>query len=194
MSVNYIQGQILASTLERNGINLTIANANVGIGHAPSACLDVYGNLLVGNVLISNIGTISATGNITSGNLLTGTVSATGNILTGNIVIPSTGNILVGNVNINNLAYPQANTDAATKLYVDQSVSNVATTNQTLNGDGSTTTFTLNRSTTTAAALIMLNGIVQVPATAYNMSPNPSTSLVFNEAPALGDVIDVRFL
>ena len=194
MSINYIQGQILAGTLERNGIDLAIANANVGIGHAPSARLDVYGNLLVGNVLISNIGTISASGNITSGNLLTGIVSATGSVLTGNIVIPSTGNILVGNVNINNLAYPVANTDAATKLYVDQSISNVATTNQTLSGDGTTTAFTLTRSTTTAAALVMLNGLTQVPATAYNMSPSPSTNLVFNEAPALGDVIDVRFL
>jgi hypothetical protein len=48
--------------------------------------------------------------------------------------------------------------------------------------------------TTTAAALIMLNGIVQLPGTAYNMSPNPSTSLVFTEAPAEGDIIDIRFL
>ena len=194
MAVNYIQGQILSATLERDGIDLAIANANVGIGHAPLARLDVYGNILAGNVLISNIGTISAQGNVTSGNLLTGTVSATGNILTGNIVIPSTGNILVANVNINNLANPVANSDAATKYYVDQAVVAVATTNQTLSGDGSTTTFTLNRSTTTAAALVMLNGITQVPATAYNMSPSPSTNLVFNEAPALGDVIDVRFL
>jgi hypothetical protein len=40
----------------------------------------------------------------------------------------------------------------------------------------------------------MLNGIVQLLGTAYNMSPNPSTSLVFTEAPAEGDIIDIRFL
>ena len=194
MADNYIQGQILSATLERDGIDLAIANANVGIGHAPLARLDVYGNILAGNVLISNIGTISAQGNVTSGNLLTGTVSATGNILTGNIVIPSTGNILVANVNINNLANPVANSDAATKYYVDQAVVAVATTNQTLSGDGSTTTFTLNRSTTTAAALVMLNGITQIPDQSYAMTPSPSTNLVFTEAPQTGDIIDIRFL
>jgi hypothetical protein len=67
-------------------------------------------------------------------------------------------------------------------------------TNQILNGDGSTTTFTLDRSTTTAAALIMLNGITQIPGQSYNMSPNPSTNLVFTEAPAPSDTIDIRFL
>jgi hypothetical protein len=74
----------------------------------------------------------------------------------------------------------------------DQIVSGV--TNQTLNGDGATTTFTLDRSTTTAAALIMLNGITQIPDSAYAMSPSPSTNLVFTQAPAVGDVIDVRYL
>ena len=67
-------------------------------------------------------------------------------------------------------------------------------TNQILNGDGSTLTFVLNRSTTTAAALVVLNGITQVPTQAYNMSPNPSVNLVFTEAPQVGDVIDIRFL
>jgi hypothetical protein len=67
-------------------------------------------------------------------------------------------------------------------------------TNQILNGDGSTLTFVLDRSTTTAAALVVLNGITQVPTQAYNMSPNPSVNLVFTEAPQVGDVIDIRFL
>jgi hypothetical protein len=67
-------------------------------------------------------------------------------------------------------------------------------TNQILYGDGSTITFTLNRSTTTAAALIMLNGITQVPDQAYSMVPNPSANLVFTEAPQPSDVIDIRFL
>ena len=67
-------------------------------------------------------------------------------------------------------------------------------TNQILNGDGTTTTFTLDRSTTTAAALIMLNGITQVPGQSYSMVPSPSANLVFTEAPGTGDVIDIRFL
>jgi hypothetical protein len=104
------------------------------------------------------------------------------------------GNISAGNVNINNLADPVANQDAATKYYVDQSISNIAVTNQTLYGNSVATAFTLNRSTTTAAALIMLNGITQVPDQSYAMVPNPSANLVFSEAPETGDVIDIRFL
>ena len=333
MAVNYVQGQILANVLQRDNIDLSIANANVGIGTlSPLARLDVTGNVLVGNVLIANVGTVSATGNITGGNITTagvitatgnvlggniltaglitatgnitggnittaGVVTATGNIvggniltaglisatssiisaanvLVGNIVIPATGNIDAGNVNIANLAGPVANTDAATKFYVDNSIGNignagnltfsnttistslatgnitlaatgnafvqiagtygfvlpsgntaqrlatgnvtgtvrfntdvgrievydgtewdqVAVTNQTENGDGSTDTFALNRTTTTAAALIMLNGVVQLPTTAYAVVPSPGNSLVFTEAPAAGDVIDIRFL
>jgi hypothetical protein len=74
----------------------------------------------------------------------------------------------------------------------DQIVSGV--TNETLNGDGSTTNFALGRSTTSAAVLIMLNGVVQLPGTAYNMVPDPGANLVFTEAPSVSDVIDVRFL
>jgi hypothetical protein len=74
----------------------------------------------------------------------------------------------------------------------DQIVSGV--TNETFNGDGSTVTFTLARPTTSAAALVMLNGVVQVPGAAYNMTPNPSANLVFTEAPSVADTIDVRFL
>jgi hypothetical protein len=283
MAVNYVKGQILSSNLERDGIDLAISNANVGIGTlTPTARLEVFGNIAAGTVLIANIGTVSAASNITGGNLLTagqasatsnitggnlltvgvvsaasnitggnlltvgvvsamgtvtggnvltggvvsaagnttggnlltagtvsaagnayantfvgntaiiGTVSATATILTGNIVIPATGNISAGNININNLQDPVAPQDAATKNYVDAAIANV--TNQTLNGDGTTVTFTLIRSTTTAAALIMLNGITQVPNQAYAMLPSPSTNLVFTEAPAPSDVIDIRFL
>lgn len=58
-------------------------------------------------------------------------------------------------------------------------------------GDGSTVAFTLSRASTTAATIVMLNGVVQVPTTAYTVS---STTLTFTEAPASGDVIDIRLL
>ena len=59
------------------------------------------------------------------------------------------------------------------------------------NVDGVNTTFTIQASSTTAATIVSINGVVQFPAIAYNVS---TTSLVFTEAPALGDVIDVRVL
>jgi hypothetical protein len=152
-------------------------------------------NANIGNLQISNttITTTLATGNIT--------LSATGNTFvqiggTYGLVIPSgttAQRLSTGNV----AGAMRFNTDnLRVEVYDgsewDQIVGGV--TNQVLNGDGSTTTFTLDRSTTTAGVLIMLNGVVQLPGTAYNMSPNPSTSLVFTEAPAEGDIIDIRFL
>jgi hypothetical protein len=199
-----------------------------------------------------------------------------GNITVGNIVIPNVGNVSLANVNINNLANPVANSDAATKFYVDSATGNIGNignltvsnttistslangnitlsatgtgivtvsgtaavnipagstaqrpaagnvagtlrfntdnlrlevydgsewdqvvggvTNQTLNGDGSTVSFALDRTTTTAGTLIMLNGIVQTPTTTYTISPSPGNTLVFSEAPVSTDVIDVRYL
>ena len=119
MAVNYIKGQILSSNLERDGIDLSISNANVGIGTlTPSSQFEVVGNVTVGNVLISNIGTISTTGNVTVGNITFPSGELTGNIVVGNVVsavgnsyanifigntavigtVSATGNVLVGNI------------------------------------------------------------------------------------------------
>ena len=110
MAVNYIQGQILSSVLERDGLDLSIANANVGINtNTPGATLEVVGNILVGNVTISNIGTVSAAGNITAGNLDAvnfvgaNTAGIVGNITVGNL--STAGNVATGNLLTNNLLY-----------------------------------------------------------------------------------------
>jgi len=59
------------------------------------------------------------------------------------------------------------------------------------NGDGSDTTFTLSSAGTTSTTLVAINGVVQIPTTAYATS---GTTLTFTEAPASGDVIDARVL
>ena len=62
---------------------------------------------------------------------------------------------------------------------------------QIFNGDGSTVAFTLNEAQTTASCIVSINGVVQLPTTAYGVS---STTLTFTEAPLSGDVIEVRKL
>jgi hypothetical protein len=57
------------------------------------------------------------------------------------------------------------------------------------NGDGTTVNFTLSSSQTTNSCIVSINGIVQIPTTAYSVS---GTTLTFTEAPAAGDAIDVR--
>jgi hypothetical protein len=64
-------------------------------------------------------------------------------------------------------------------------------TNQILYGDNSNTIFTLDRVTTAAAALVALNGVLQVPSLSYTVAGNLIT---FVQAPAISDIIDVRFL
>ena len=58
-------------------------------------------------------------------------------------------------------------------------------------GDGSTLNFTLSTSSSTAATLVAINGVVQQPSTAYSVS---GTTLTFTEAPLSTDSIDVRLL
>jgi hypothetical protein len=116
MAINYVKGQILADNLERDGIDLSFSNANIGINTlSPTASLEVAGNVKVGNVIISNIGNISA-----------------------------------GNVNINNLEEPFANSDAATKFYVDSSILSVGTGNLILMGTNAQGAFISNAVTLTA--------------------------------------------
>jgi hypothetical protein len=60
---------------------------------------------------------------------------------------------------------------------------------QQFNGDGSTVAFTLSTSQTTNSCIVSINGVIQIPTLAYSVS---TTTLTFTEAPAAGDVIDVR--
>lgn len=241
MTINYVKGQILASNLERDGIDIAISNANVGIGTvSPVSKLQVVGNVTVGNILIPNVGNVSLgnvninnladpvansdaatkqfvldnVGNIgTAGNLTFSNTTISTSLANGNITLSATGNqqvIIAGTAGVvlpvgNTAQRPSPaptgtlrfNTSYDRIEYYDGTTWDVVAggvTNETLNGDGSTTTFVLSRSTTSAAALIMLNGVVQLPGTSYNMVPNPSANLVFTEAPASTDVIDIRYL
>jgi hypothetical protein len=64
-------------------------------------------------------------------------------------------------------------------------------TNQTFQGDGSTVAFTLNTTATSVSILVTVNGITQTPDVDYLVI---GTILTFMTAPAVADVIQVRFL
>jgi hypothetical protein len=60
-------------------------------------------------------------------------------------------------------------------------------------GDGATVNFTLSSTQTTNSCIVSINGVVQIPTLAYSVAgTNPTCVLTFTEAPASGDVIDVR--
>jgi hypothetical protein len=147
------------------------------------------GNLSISNTTITTDGTVAnifiqPTGNgIVSINTTTGLILPVGN--TAQRPSPGTTGTVRFNTTTSLLEVYNGNAWASTSQ---------AVTNQILYGNSVATTFTLDRSTTTAAVLVMLNGITQVPDQSYAMNPNPSANLVFTEAPETGDVIDIRFL
>jgi hypothetical protein len=246
MAINRISGNILQDNLQR-GTNLSVqgnliyfdVNTNrVGIRtSSPGSDLEVVGVLEVGSVTIDSAGNIDAggvnindlaepvanadaatkfyvdsqTGNLTSiGNLSISNTTITTSLATGNITLAPTGNSDVIIDTVSGLVLPTGNTDqrpdpaqqGTVRFNTDSDrveiydgtgwedvVANV--TNQVLNGDGSTAVFTLDRDTTTAAALVMINGVVQLPVTAYSVSGNQIT---FAQAPVISDTIDIRFL
>ena len=64
---------------------------------------------------------------------------------------------------------------------------------QQFDGDGTTVNFTLSSTQTTNSCIVSINGVVQIPTLAYAVAgTNPTCVLTFTEAPAAGDVIDVR--
>ena len=177
--------------------------------------------LTAGNVVyisgyeyVGAIGVTNQPGNTTIGNIKIANTTITTDGTIDNIYIEPTGNGIVSINATTGIAVPVGNTEQRPSppvigttrfnttlnrlevyngnIWLNQITSGVS--NQTLNGDNSTTTFTVNQITTSAAVLVMLNGVTQVPNIAYAMTPDPSTTLVFTEAPAEGDVIDVRFL
>jgi hypothetical protein len=58
-------------------------------------------------------------------------------------------------------------------------------------GDNNEINFTLGAVATTNSCIVSINGVVQIPSTAYSVS---GTTLTFTQAPATGDKIDVRRL
>ena len=90
-------------------------------------------------------------------------------------------------------------TTDALEIYDNDSWASVGTpvftviADEQFNGDGSTVAFTLGSTQTTNSCIVSINGVVQIPTLAYAVAgTNPTCVLTFTEAPAAGDVIDVR--
>ena len=144
MAVNYVKGQILSSILERDGNSLSIVDTANSI---PTLYIDVANSQI-------GINTDSPASALEIAGVLT----------VGNVIISNTGNISAGNVNINNLLNPVANSDAATKFYVDSVTGNVAGNilgNLIYMGTNSAGAFVSNAVTLTANTTVT-NGIAEL--------------------------------
>lgn len=191
--------------------NITIANVgNVNAGNvninnlaAPVANSDAATK---GYVLSQISGNVTSIGNLVVNDTTITTATANANINidpngTGTFVIVGTNGVVIPVGNIAQRPSPAAegtlrfNNEYDRLEYYDGTEWDVVgggITSQTITtADGVITVFALDRESTTAASLVMLNGVVQLPVTAYSVSGNV---LTFTEAPASSDIIDVRFL
>jgi hypothetical protein len=78
-----------------------------------------------------------------------------------------------------------------TSWFSPQTSALTVVTDDQFSGNGVQTEFVISRPATTNGTFITLNGVVQHPSVAYNTFSANST-VVFTEAPAVGDAIDIR--
>lgn len=197
---------LVGNVLIPNVGNISVGNVKITNLAEPTANADAATKFYVDSLISGNVTQI--------GNLVVNNTTITSNVANANISIDPNGTGTFVIVGTNGFVMPAGttaerpatgnvagtlrfNTDTARmEVYDgtewDQVVGGV--TNETFSGDGSTVNFNLSRKTTAAGVLVMLNGIVQVPATAYTITGAGSNILTFNEAPVTSDTIDVRFL
>jgi hypothetical protein len=210
-------GNVVA-TGNLTGANILTIGSVSATGNATAGNVLTAGNVsATGNVISGNIltaGYVSSTGNIQSGTTLL-VDTATSSVSLGANVTQTTGATLAINAT-DSMLIPVGNTvqrpatPATGMLRYNSTVSQceiwngaawvavggstyTVITNEQFNGDGSTVTFTLGSSQTTDSCIVTINGVVQIPTTAYSVSGvYPTCVLTFTEAPEIGDTIDVR--
>ena len=188
------------SSLNTNGnINLNTNGTGYVIVNSSSDSSDFIVN---GNTSVSagyaNLFYVKAS----TGQIGIGTNSPASNVLvdmdafTTSVILPTgttgqrpTGDELEGMLryNINNHTYEFWDGDE----WVNVSGNFTIIVADSFSGDGTTLSFTLSQAASSAGIIVSINGVVQIPGTAYGTS---GTTLTFTEAPQVGDEIDIRIL
>ena len=203
-----VTGNIVSSIdITANG-NVSAGNISVS-GNIDAATINanVIGNL-TGNVDVYDVTASNAviTPTVTSTGVLNITSQAAGNILidaagytrvvgtdafyvpVGNSLerpaTPEQGAVRFNTTTVSLEVYDGTQWDAATN---DLSV----ISNQTINPNGSTDTFTLNESTTAESILVTINGLNQTPSVDYTVAGDQIT---FTTTPIVTDTIQIRFI
>ena len=195
---NTLSSNVLFSSLTSVGNlgNLTVT------GNTTSGSISATGNINGGNVIVNSgnltganvisATTLSATGNVTGGNINTNSIVGTGLTITstGALNLVPTGNVTVNSRNINNVAEPAQDSDAATKFYVDSvaqglnihDAASAATTTTLDTATGGTITY--NNGASGVGATLTTTGLFNLIDT-VNVQSSGTRILVKNEANAV---------
>ena len=177
-------------------INTLVDNSNVVVnGSGYNSNLVVNGNTTSGyqNLLVTN-GSTGQVGIKIAPNNITGNASLHINGVD-SIIIPAgitsnrPSNGVAGmtryNTSTNQLEYYNVGSSS----WVTTTAAYTTISEDTFVGNGIQTSFTLSQVGTTNSVMVMINGIVQIPTTAYSVT---GTTLLFTEAPLTTDIIDAR--
>jgi filamentous hemagglutinin len=191
-----ITGATQAGNVTISGDNITGTNGIVTVNGAGADINFAVSGDTVANVFFVDAGTDTASfGSSAQTTNAVVAFNATNSILmpVGNTVQrPATGvtgmlrfNTTLNYIEIyNNTQWQEVGQDTFTVIVDEQ-----------FNGDGSTVAFTLGSTQTTSSVIVSINGVVQIPTTAYAVAgTDPTCVLTFTEAPQSGDLIDVREL
>lgn len=176
--------------------NGTTGNVVYVVGARYTGLLGLYTQF---NTITSNIGNVQITGsnvNATYGNLTLNVGPESAN----NLVILNTTSAV--NLPSGNTAMRPADASGGTMRYntdnnnLELYVTNTGwvalinqITTQTITPDGINSAFTLNAPSTTTGVIVSINGTLQQPSTAYNVS---GSTITFAQVPLQTDIIEIR--
>jgi hypothetical protein len=207
----YATGNLTGANILTAGEVSATGTATVG-NVLTAGFVSATANVIGGNILTA--GYVSSTGNIQSGTTMLVDVT-TSSVTLGANITQTTGATLAINAT-DSMLIPvgstgdRPGTPATGMLRYNSTISQceiwngaawvavggssyTVITNEQFNGDGSTVDFTLGSSQTTDSCIVTINGVVQIPTTAYSVSGvYPTCVLTFTEAPQVSDTIDVR--
>ena len=154
------------------------------------------------------------TGNVTIGNLTVANTTISTSLVDGNITLDPTGNAIVEITGTGGVSIPSGdtserpapaiegtlryNTDSGiVEIYNGSSWISVGAnlsviSNQTIEGDGSTDTFTLDQEATAAGIIVTINGVSQTPGVDYDVTSGDQ--ITFTSTPIVSDTVQVRFI
>ena len=207
---NLLTGGVVSATANVIGNNIIAITSVVSPTVQTNALTTTNSVLTIGNVANSAVAIDGFTANLVFVSSTTNTVAIGSNVLTdgATLAINAVDSILLPTGNtLQRPATPATGmirwntTESSLEAWSGIEWQQIGTpdftviTNEQFDGDGTTTTFNLvGNALTTNSCIVTINGVVQIPTTAYAVTGTPTagSTLEFSEAPAVGDVIDVR--
>lgn len=200
----------VAGNLRVGNVVIDIAgNVDVGSNNITNLAEPVYNSDAATKFYVDSF---AANSNIGNFSFSANTISLSGS--PGNITIAPTGNGILIIDTVSGLAIPASTTVDRPALpptgtiryntttgYIEvfdgvgwdslQTAGSTVINNQTIVPDGSSSSYTLDQSSTSAGVLVTFNGVTQTPDTTYSVTGN---TITFTEPPLVTDIIQIRFL